>query len=245
MSTEPALRWSSAGLTDVGRLREINEDALLENPEKGLWAVADGMGGHHAGDVASRMTVQALDDLELGPRLSHQVAAIEDCLIGVNWELLEMARKRGPGNMMGTTVVALLVHGRYGMFLWAGDSRAYLYGDGILELVSQDHSHVQELVDQGLLLREDAHAHPEANIITRAVGASEPLFLDMEVMELQAGDRVLLCSDGLYRELSDEEIAAGMVAGNCADACRDLVELALQRGGRDNVSAVIVEFEAR
>ena len=239
-----ALRWTSAGLTDVGRLREINEDAILDSPEQGLWAVADGMGCHQAGDVASRMTVQTLRDTLRNQRLSEQIDAIEDGLIRINRELLVYARDQRGGGTVGTTVVALLVHGRYGVFLWAGDSRAYLYGDdGVLDQISQDHSHVEELVEQGVLLREDAENHPDANVITRAVGAADPLYLDLEIRELRDGDRLLLCSDGLYRDLTDAEVAAGMMSGNCAQACRNLVRLALERGGRDNVSAVVVEFE--
>ena len=208
-------QWSSAMQTDVGKVRKINEDAGAAFPEKGLWVVADGMGGHDAGDFASRSIVDSLALLDNPGSLSEFVDTVDDCLKEVNRRLIDEAASRGAGTTIGSTVVVLLAHQQHCACIWAGDSRIYRLRDGSLQAVSRDHSQVMELVEQGLLLMEDAESHPAANVVTRAVGAAEDLYFDVEVQELRDGDRYLLCSDGLTKEVSEAEIRQYMQSGSC------------------------------
>ena len=235
-------QWSSAALTDVGKVRSINEDACAAWPDKGLWVVADGMGGHDAGDLASRSIIESMEKAGKYGALSEFIEAVEDRLIDVNQALLAEAAERGEEITIGSTVVALLAQEHHCACLWAGDSRLYRLHENELQMITQDHSQVMEMVEQGLILREDAESHPAANIVTRAVGAADELYLDVEVKALRSGDRYLLCSDGLTKEMTDTEIAKNLRYGSCQNACNGLVNLALERGSRDNVSVVIVDF---
>ncbi len=235
--------WRSSGRTDTGRVRHINEDAFLERSDIGLWMVADGMGGHEAGDVASRMLVDYLARLGPPARMSTFVNDVEGLVLDVNSRLFGMGYRRSAKHTIGSTVVALLAWGSHSLSVWAGDSRVYLYRAGQLQSVTRDHSQVEELIEQGLILRVDAERHPEANVITRAVGATERLCLDVELRELQDRDRYLLCSDGLYKEVSEPEIAELLGAGTCAESSRALVNLTLERGSHDNVTVVVVDIE--
>jgi len=242
VTNEDAFQWSSAGISVVGKIRTINEDAFADLPDTGLWVVADGMGGHDAGDFASQAIVESLKQIGPQQRLSAFIDEVEDRLLRVNQALVEEADKREEPTTIGSTVVSILAVQNYCACLWAGDSRAYRLRDGLMQPVSQDHSQVEEMIEQGLLLREDAESHPAANVITRAVGAAEELFVDVKLVELQDGDRFLLCSDGLYKEVSEPEIAQHMQRGSCQDICNDLVALALERSSRDNVTVVAIEF---
>ena len=243
MSLLNGITWQSAGMTNVGKVRKINEDAYLERPEAGLWVVADGMGGHDAGDLASSAIVDRLASIVPPQEMTRYVDVIRDNLQSVNQALFQEARERGGHTTIGSTVVALLaIEGRCAC-LWAGDSRAYRLRDGVLESISRDHSEVQELVEQGLISKDAAEDHPSANVITRAVGAVEPLVVDVKINEIKAGDRYLLCSDGLYKEVSEREIAQHMQFGkDSAAVTHSLLETALSRGARDNVSVVTIEF---
>ena len=243
MSGTGGFQWVSAGISDVGKVRQINEDAYADRPEAGLWVVADGMGGHDAGDLASQAIVDSLKTLPACQRLSDFIDDVEDRLLKVNQQLIDEAANREQPTTIGSTVVALLAVQHHCACLWAGDSRAYRMRDGQMQAVSRDHSQVEELIEQGQLLREDAEAHPAANVITRAVGAAEELFIDVELKELRDGDRYLLCSDGLFKEVSEQEIAEYMQQGSCRDVCEQLVQLALERGSRDNVTVVAVDFK--
>jgi len=234
-----AIGWQSCGRTDVGMVRELNEDAFLERAEIGLWVVADGMGGHTAGDVASHMICDRLAAIERPAGLAPFVDEVEERLLAVNAELRAIAARR-EARTVGSTVVALLAHGEHAVCLWAGDSRAYLYRHGTLIAVSEDHGLVSELVAKGMLSVEEARDHPQANLITRAVGAADTLFLDAEIVELLPEDRWLLCSDGLDKEVSAAEIAEILAAEPGAPYCDLLVDLALSRGARDNVTVVAI-----
>ena len=235
--------WRSSGRTDAGRVRRVNEDAFLERSDIGLWVVADGMGGHEAGDVASRMLVDYLARLGPPARMSTFVNDVEGLVLDVNSRLFGMGFRRSAKHTIGSTVAALLACGSHSLSLWAGDSRVYLYRTGQLQAVTRDHSQVEELIERGLILRVDAERHPEANVITRAVGATERLCLDVELRELQDRDRYLLCSDGLYKEVSEPEIAQLLGAGTCAEASQALLNLTLERGSHDNVTVVVVDIE--
>jgi len=230
------------GLSDVGSVREINEDNLIIRKDLCLWAVADGMGGHARGDYASTTVVDFLAHVRpwASPRqLMHDVVArLEDA----NQRLQAEATKDGSA-AIGSTVVCLLASDRQGLVVWAGDSRAYRIRNGGIEQVSKDHSVVEDLVDAGLLQREDAEEHPHAHVLTRAIGAAETLELDFETLEIVSGDKFLLCSDGLTRMVPDTELRQVMNAERDVESvCHRLIGMALDRGASDNVTAVAVNF---
>lgn len=236
------IRWISAAATDVGSKRRINEDALLERPDAGLWVVADGMGGHAAGDVASHAVIHPLSMMERPEALSAFVDAVEDSLVSVNQQLRDYALQELGGRTVGSTVVSLLLSARTGVCLWAGDSRLYRLRNGQLSRLSRDHSAVQEMVDAGALSQAEADRHPKSNVITRAVGGSERLFVDAAVFAPEPGDTYLLCSDGLYNEVAEDVIRRKMAIAP-DEAVRQLLDEALHNGGRDNVSIIIVRLE--
>ena len=237
--------WTSASRTDAGSVRDRNEDAVLDRPDVGLWAVADGMGGHIRGDLASRAIVDRLAALHAPRTLSQFVTAVEIGLLEVNANLRKLAESSLP-RTIGSTVVTLMLRGDYGVCMWAGDSRAYRLRKGELVQLTQDHALVEDLVENGFLDRSQADSHPQAHLVTRAVGASNALELDLEIFDVRERDMFILCSDGLNKTLSYEDIAAlacdclaGRVTQPPAEA---LIERALARGARDNVtvSAVII-----
>ncbi len=238
---DKALDWVSTARTDVGKVRNHNEDALLERPDIGLWVVADGMGGHSAGDLASGMIVERLADLRQADNLNQFLDEAEQIVTEVNSELREIARQR-QAHMIGSTIVSLLALSRHAICMWAGDSRMYRLRTSRFEQVNQDHALVAELTERGVITPEQAVNHPQGNLVTRAVGASDALHLDLEIIQLRPGDRILLCSDGLDKEVSDEEIQQAMREYPDAGFVEPLVELALQRGSRDNVTVVGVEI---
>ncbi len=232
--------WQSAARTHIGNVRKLNEDALLDRPRLRLWAVADGMGGHEAGDVASRRIVEALDGL--GPNdapQSHEVAMCA-ALSRVNDDLRSMAQEKGPNTIIGSTIALLLGHEDRAVCLWAGDSRVYLQRDGELRQLTRDHSQVEDLVQRGAITRAEAESHPSANVITRAVGASDSIAIDRCEEPARSGDIYLLCSDGLNKTVPEREIRQILVSGSCLDAVRALLHLALVRGATDNLTAIVV-----
>ena len=244
MSEQSPLDWISSACTDVGAVRELNEDAYLERSDLGLWLVADGMGGHFAGDVASQMVVSAMDTLEPPRSLSKFVEAVERRLVETNTRLRDYA-EREETHTIGSTVVALLVHGEHAVCLWAGDSRMYRYRDGRLEQISQDHALVEELVERGVLTAEQAVDHPHGNLVTRAVGAAERLFLDVEIIPIQAGDLFILCSDGLEKEIAEEEMSVMVEASDPSQLSHALLARALTIGARDNVTVITVAIHGQ
>ncbi|MEO7786848.1 MAG: protein phosphatase 2C domain-containing protein [Sphingomicrobium sp.] len=226
--------------TDVGLRRKINEDALLVRTPRGLWAVADGMGGHDAGEVASAMVTEALAKLHPVENIDHYVAEAVAALGEVNTALIALAGGDGGGRTIGSTVVGLAIRGREYRCFWAGDSRAYrLRGGGLVQL-SRDHSLVQDLVDTGMITPAEALHHPNANVITRAVGVKEGLEVDIASGDVRPGDLFLLASDGLTRVVEDAEIAAELTRAPPAEAANRLVAMVLARGAPDNVTLVIV-----
>jgi protein phosphatase/serine/threonine-protein phosphatase Stp1 len=230
-------RLISHAATHPGAVRPRNEDALLDRPDIGLWAVADGAGGHGAGDVASAAIVAALGTIAPGLPAAELLAQVRLKLAAVHQDLQEEAARRGPGRILASTVVVMLARGEHFAMLWAGDSRGYLMRAGTLARVTRDHSLVQELVDQGTLSEDEAESHPQANVITRAVGAQGELELDKVSGRIIEGDRYLLCTDGLFKTMSEAEIGAMVGAGGDAQA---IVTEAVGRGARDNVSAIAV-----
>ena len=235
-------RWTSAARTDVGLVREVNEDACLDQPERGLWAVADGMGGHAVGDVASRLVVDALSALGSRGDLGEFVADARDRLLEANHQLRVEAATRQV-QRIGCTVVVLMAGDRRCGFLWAGDSRIYRCRRGRLQLLTRDHSQVEQMKSMGQLSEEEALHHPALHLITRAVGATDWLDLDSDTVDVTDGDIFLLCSDGLSNEVSAHEILETLARLDCRDATDTLIALALERGGRDNISAVVVRAD--
>ena len=232
--------FSSAALSDVGLIRRVNEDAFLEAPERGLWAVADGMGGHDFGEVASSMLVQALDRQPRCVPLAAFSLAVRNRLQEVNDALRVAAAARG-APMMGATVVALLAVEADCAILWAGDSRAYLMRRGLLRQITRDHRQSETSTPTGTACPPDRITTAVAtNVITRAVGATATLSLDETRVPLEDGDIFLLCSDGLTNLVTDTEIAQLLLHGSCRQASQALVNLALLRGGTDNVTVVVV-----
>ncbi|CAH2030844.1 Protein serine/threonine phosphatase PrpC, regulation of stationary phase [Trichlorobacter ammonificans] len=251
------MELASFGLTDVGQVRSNNEDAILLEPSLGLFAVADGMGGHQGGEIASRICLDTLRDYlqrasqGQAPLVGEQDAAysaranlLASAVRFANRAVFEAAFARPEWRGMGTTVVAMLQDQERAVFAHVGDSRAYLLRAGSFRQITQDHSWVEEQVRAGLMNRDEALFAKGRNVLTRAIGQEETVQVDMNELELQAGDRLLLCSDGLYGMVADEEIAALIGSSPSLEkGCRELVACANGRGGRDNISVILLEAE--
>jgi protein phosphatase/serine/threonine-protein phosphatase Stp1 len=233
-------RFDSSAITHEGAVRKRNEDSYMSCPDLGVWAVADGVGGHQAGDVASRTVTDALRTVPLGLDAAQLLIEVRSRLDGAHQELLTQAASRGPSTIMASTVVVLLARGDYFACLWAGDSRAYLLRDGLIKQVTHDHSLVQEMVDAHAISLEEAETHPQSNVITRAVGSGASLELDKVSDQLYSGDRFLLCSDGLWKTLHADELAGLLTVDGNAPA-EELLAAALERHSNDNVTAVTIE----
>jgi len=227
--------------THVGCRRKVNEDSLAVRTERGYWAVADGMGGHEAGDVASSRVSEALLRLPVVYGLDNLVDSAIEALKRVNAELIALAGSNDLKRAIGSTVVGLAIAGDQYRCFWAGDSRAYRLRNGEIVQISRDHSMVQDLVDAGMLAPEDAEKHPNANIITRAVGVNEELRMDTVKGDARPGDLFLLASDGLTRLVDNQELAAVLTSRDPDTAADLLVETTLARGAPDNVTAIIVK----
>jgi serine/threonine-protein phosphatase Stp1 len=227
--------------THVGTVRKHNEDAYLCRPDLGLWVVADGAGGHQSGELASGMIVAALDRLEPGLTAAELLPRVRLAMSETHAALLHEAGLRGAGTVIASTVVILVLRDTHFACLWAGDSRAYLLRQGELTQITRDHSLVQDLVDEGRLTAEAAEHHPQANVITRALGADcTDLELDKVIGTVEPGDRILLCSDGLSKILPASEISALLGAPEGVPPTELLIAAALARQGNDNVTAVVV-----
>ncbi len=190
-----ALKLRSEAITHPGRVRPGNEDALLARDEAGLWAVADGMGGHEGGAQASAGLVRALEGLSADGDFRQALASLQAGIQRANRRLIERTAASPRHRKPGTTVVAAVVRGGQGAAVWAGDSRVYRFREGKLERLTRDHSQVQKLIDDGVLDEAAAEAHPMAHVITRAIGFDEPVPLETREFSVLAGDRLLLCSD--------------------------------------------------
>ncbi|HEY1942552.1 MAG TPA: protein phosphatase 2C domain-containing protein [Roseiarcus sp.] len=233
----------TASVSHVGNVRTLNEDSLIARPEIGLWVVADGMGGHGGGDVASGLVVSALATLEPQPSAAALLGEFEARIVRVNDELRALARAHG-GAVVGATLVAVLIYGAHYACVWCGDSRVYLLRGGALQQISRDHSEVQDLIDRGVLEEDEAKSWPRRNVVTRALGGADQAELDMVDGAAYAGDRFLLCSDGLTAHVDDAEIATLLAADDPQKACDDLLALTFQRGASDNVSLIVVDCGA-
>lgn len=233
------MEWQIATQTHCGNVRPINEDALLVEKHYPLLMVADGMGGHAAGDVASGMLAEQLGELQLADNLHDAVAQVTTLIQQCNKDMVEYARRELDGQSIGSTVVVMLADEFTGACLWAGDSRLYRARDGRLQQLTGDHSYVADMVRAGQLSADEAVNHPSSNVITRAVGATSDLTLDSDTFVIRPEDSYLLCSDGLYNEATAEEILSALLAADIWQSSHQLLHLCLGRKARDNISFII------
>jgi protein phosphatase len=231
--------FQTGASTHQGRVRNHNEDAFLTRPASGLWVVSDGMGGHKAGDFASRMIVEKTNWIGI-PQSAHDLKErFLDRVAQAHEEIRQQSERMG-GATIGATMVSLLIFGPHFACIWSGDSRIYLYRDAALRQMTQDHTEVNELLRSGTITEEQARAWPRKNVITRAIGVFDTPEVEEKYGTLRRDDTFLLCSDGLTGHVSDDEIAAHLAEADAQEACDRLIELTLSRGARDNVTVVVV-----
>ncbi|OPY57190.1 MAG: Serine/threonine phosphatase stp [Pelotomaculum sp. PtaU1.Bin035] len=237
------MRW--AQVTDTGLIRKINEDSHYVSPERGLFAVADGMGGHRAGEIASAMALQTLER-ELAYRLQKGGSpekALVDSVKHANASIYELSRRNQDLKGMGTTITACLKQEGRILVAHVGDSRAYLISKGVISQLTRDHSLVQELLRYGGINEEQALLHPQRNVLTRALGTEQSVEVDIYSTVIIPGDLLLLCTDGLTRYLRQEELLPIVQSsGDINTVARNLLGKALERGGADNITIILAEF---
>jgi len=233
--------FETGAATHVGKVRRQNEDNYLVCPEAGLWSVADGMGGHADGALASGIVVECLKAIKASSSAADLLASCEQRLVEANTRIQAIGRERG--TIMGTTVAVLLIHQSHFACIWAGDSRIYRVRQGDIEQLSRDHTEVAELIAEGMLSEANAKLWPRRNVVTRAVGVHGQLELEMQDGTLAPGDVFLLCSDGLTAHVSDSEIAQYVATARAQDACERLISLTLERGAVDNVTVIVVRCQ--
>lgn len=230
--------------THVGNVRSHNEDAASARDSEGLWVVADGMGGHQAGDYASTSIVTAIDELNLRAYLVDVVEQVEDKINAVNAELISYALDKFSGaGKVGSTVACLIVRYGVAVALWSGDSRIYLWRNNQLYLATHDHTKVQELLDQGHLTPEQAEQSNLRNMLTRAVGVHDEFYLDVNAFSVRQGDRFLVCSDGLYNEVDENAIAKTIQSKKIKKVADNLMNQALSGDAKDNVTLILVDVD--
>jgi protein phosphatase len=253
------MKISYKALTDVGRKRKGNEDSLYVNPEQNLFVVADGMGGHAAGEVASRVAVDSINEFicltsgdeeitwpfGLDENISYDGNRLKTAVRYANRRVLEATREKAEYEGMATTVAAVLVDDALAILAHVGDSRIYVYREGALSQLTSDHSWINEQIQSGVISAEQARSHPLRNVVTRALGGKPDLQVDVQVQTMQSGDLLLLCSDGLTTMVPDEEIAR-LVAEHGSDvekAAQGLVDEANAHGGEDNITVLLIQFQ--
>lgn len=245
------MRVTSCGITDVGLKRSQNEDNFLINEELNLYVVADGMGGHNGGEYASAICVNTVEEIVENMELGDNVPVDMDDPVDLVREKLryalrlsgrriyEKAAESAEFHGMGTTAVALLIDSGNAFIAHVGDSRLYLVRQDTVQQVTEDHSFVARQVKAGVLTEEEAKSHRMRNVIYRSLGYQEDVEVDVQVMALQRGDRFLLCSDGLSGHVEDHEIFDHLQQHGPQEAARRMIDLACDRGGEDNITAVV------
>ena len=258
VETVSGVRITCEAVSDVGRKRKGNEDALFLNEEQKLYVVADGMGGHAAGEVASKVAVEAIAEFValtggnqeitwpfgLDDSISYEGNRLKTAVRHANSRVLEATRESAEYEGMATTVAAVLVDGDVANLAHVGDSRIYLWSDGAIELLTRDHSWVNEQIENGAISPEQARSHPLRNVVTRALGGRADLVVDIQSRRMAAGDMLLLCSDGLTTMIPDDDIAQILAEaeGDVSKAANALVGAANERGGEDNITVVLLKF---
>ncbi len=243
MKDENKINWSSSGRTHVGNVRTVNQDAFADLPDKCLWVVADGMGGHKDGGVASDLIVSSFKQFEPDKTVEATTKKIHQQLAEINKTLVNQAASSGENEVIGSTIVILYAYLKRCVIIWSGDSRVYLYRRGHLKQLTQDHNNELELLGNGFS-PEEVCVHPHAQILTHAIGGEEDVYLDVQDQEVKEDDIFLLCSDGLNKEVSDSEIKETLADMPCQCAVDALMDLSLQRGGRDNITIVVAQAKA-
>jgi serine/threonine protein phosphatase PrpC len=237
---KPALtKVDGFGATHSGRVRPINEDRFLCSAGHGVFAVADGMGGHAHGDIASSAIIQAIDDRISTLSAGERVEAFSQSLLEANSTIKEISAANG-GIIIGSTVAGLITSPSQFFVLWTGDSRVYLLRDGRIKQLTLDHTEAQVLLRQGKISEEMAREWPRKNVIVHAIGVNEEPHIEVTHGELRRGDVFLLCTDGLTNHVTDPEINQLAAKRDTKSACIDLIRLALERGGTDNVTVIAV-----
>ena len=251
------MKIAYSALSDVGRKRKGNEDSLFVNPEQNLFVVADGMGGHAAGEVASRVAVESINEFVcmtsgdeeitwpfgLDESMSYDGNRLKTSVRYANNKVLASTKESVEYEGMATTVVGVLVDGATANLAHVGDSRIYLFRGGQLTQLTSDHSWVNEQLQGGMLTAEQARSHPLRNVVTRALGGKPDLDVEMQVHEALPGDLLLLCSDGLTTMVPDPEIARLISEnGGVESAAKALVDEANRKGGEDNITVILLQF---
>jgi serine/threonine protein phosphatase PrpC len=239
---QDAKSWIEAGAaTHVGKVRRQNEDNYVVATRLGLWAVADGMGGHAAGEIASRILVEELAAVAAPATAAELLTNCEQHIIRANSRLKQLGQERGA--LIGTTVAVLLIFDGDYACVWSGDSRIYRLRQHRIEQISVDHTEVQQLVSEGRLSAAEARTWPHRNVITRAIGVSDDPELEIKGGSLEPGDTFVICSDGLTAHVEDKEILTLAGENSPQKGCDLLVDLTLDRGAVDNVTVVAVRFD--
>ncbi len=255
--TPNPMKLISSGKTDQGKKRPNNEDAFLADDGLGLYAVADGIGGHAGGEVASRMTLETLSEVlhnefardkdapasRISPDTDQYLSALRDAVALANTAILQAAAKNSGLAGMGTTVTVVFLRSRTAVLAHVGDSRAYLLRDGTLKQLTKDHSFVAEQIRAGLISPEQALMSPYRHVITRSVGIHPDIHADLGTFEVRQGDTILLCTDGLTEMVRDDDIARILGSETPPAAAENLIQRANDNGGVDNITVVVVRIE--
>jgi serine/threonine protein phosphatase PrpC len=235
--------FQTGAASHVGLVRGRNEDNYLVRPEAGIWAVADGMGGHDDGDVASRTVIEALQSIDAPNSADELLSLCENSIFEANSRLKELGRQHGDA-IIGTTVAVLLAFDGYFACIWCGDSRIYMVRQDTIAQISRDHTEVQDLIARGVLTAEEAETWSGRNAITRAIGVLDCPELEMRSGPIDVGDIFVLCTDGLTRHVQDSEIFHVVTKNGPQAACDQLIQLTLDRGALDNVTLIVTRCDA-
>jgi len=233
------LKYESIGITNQGCVRDHNEDAFLDCNDKGFWVVADGAGGHQSGDIASNLIVEELAKLTRSRFFGSFLRKIIKCLHDVNSSLINQSGGEETNTLIASTVCVLLAQRNNIVCLWSGDSRIYQLRRDRLTQLTRDHNRVDEFIKAGFT-PEEAKKYPLAQHLTAAVGVTSPLVTETQSLEAIEGDTYLLCSDGLFKELTDQDIHDILKQDSLKYAASDLIDLAISRGATDNVTVLLV-----
>ncbi len=238
---------SDSGMTHTGNIRTRNEDSFCCYPEQNLWVVADGMGGHDSGDYASQTIVEQAGKFTSQATLEDSIFLLEENFLYSHQIIKEKAKSHGKKSTIGSTVASLYIWQDFAFTLWAGDSRIYRYRDQKLERLTEDHSFVEELVRMGKISTQEAEAHPASNVVLNALGIDAKLIIDMEYYPLQDNDLFLICSDGLFKELTEADISKLLSKPNKSlEVTNDkLIAAALKAGGSDNCTVILVKAKLK
>lgn len=239
MNAIPRVRYNAR--SHVGLKRKVNEDAVLALPEQNIWVVSDGMGGHEAGDYASRLITDLIATIEPSLPARERMHALRAAIQQAHGLIRAEAEARG-ASVIGATVASLMLANSHFVGIWAGDSRIYRLRDGEIQMLTADHSIVATLVESGQMTWDEAEQHPQSNAITRAVGVGEELELDKVRGETVPGDRFLICSDGLTKYATFGMLQSALSREPLETVVDRLIQIALDGGGADNISVVVVDI---